>query len=232
MPADKITDGVARLAMISGAVTYTKPDAGPIVINAGAAAIPLPGTENLTTAAYFGTTDFAGALNDLSELLADASLSDPGNYLAFLAALDENRTIGHVLVRPAGRAVPDAAVSLVPWLAETSAIPASERIFPALPLLNVVSAVQDPDNPMDVNAVAAWCMTNPGNLIVSNGPAQSIEYTGWNASLGKAVSIMAVLVDFEKPWRISTMPDGSEEVVPAMPLKAAEPELGYWEVIQ
>lgn len=229
MSTDSLTDGIARIAIISGAAAYTRYAAGPIAVKAGEAIMQLPGTDGMTTAAYLGTTEFKDAVHDLSEALADASLNGPEQYLAFLAAIDENRITGRVLLRPANKSVPDAAASLVPWLLETGPVIASKRIYPAQPLLDMISAAQDPDNPMDANAITAWCMANPGNLLISDGPAESIKYTGWNASLGRAVSILAVNVDFEKPWRISIMPDGSEEIIPALPLKPAEPELSYWE---
>lgn len=230
MASDKITDGIARLALISGAAAYTKQADGPVAILAGTAYMSLPGTEGMTAAAYLGASDFAAAVSDLSEALATASLESPEDYLAFLTAIDEDKTVGHVLLRPASKAVPDAAATLVPWLLEDMPVPASMRIFPALPLLDLISAAQDPDNPMDADNIAAWCMANPGNLIISDGPSGSIEYTGWNASLNRVVSILAAELDFEKPWRISRMPDGSEEIVPALPLKSVEPELSYWEI--
>ena len=229
MPKDIITDGAARVGLLTGTLVLAHIPGKSVGIAAGGAAIPFRDTaweertgkpfESCGLSEYLVTAEFGHVAGLVSEALAHASLENPDAFHKITSAILNGGTAGHVLLAPPRGQWPDAAYAAIGWASAGKPAGPVLRCFPSLPVLDLISAtVENMRVPPDPGFLDQWCHDNPDTLVMAPGVDDSIEYMGWNASLNRRTIFRAVLVDFTKPWRVTEMPDGSEEVVPAQPL--------------
>ncbi|MCM1295865.1 MAG: hypothetical protein NC311_10015 [Muribaculaceae bacterium] len=237
MPSDKITDSMSQLGLLTGSLALGEDPSGILYAVCSGAQILFYDHawairhgiqfESCRLRQYLQETDFSQAAKALSETLAWASIHDAANYMLFLAALEGTAPMGHVLLRPAGGIWPDAAADKIPWSSGAKPASPTDRCFPAIPVLNACSVQAGPED--DPNALLAEAGTDI--LIRSAGPMGGLMYTGWCSDLDQPASVTAMLADFTKPWKIVVRPDGSEDIMPAHPLRLASAIMGCYEDI-
>lgn len=241
MPKDIVTASIAQLGLINGAIVIAQAPGEPLKAAVDGAAVAFDDPEwsekngrDFSTCGfveYMPSADLYHVADCVAEALSEASLSAPDAYGAVVSQVSAAGTSGYILLRPPKGSCPDAA-AIVPWLDGGDPPKPSARCFPSVQMLDAVSMIYEggTEEP-DAAFLDQWCAGNPDHLLMLPGPAGSIVYHGWNASMDRRCSVHAELVDFSKPWRAMPMPDGSEGIVPALPLRLADDKLNCWEPI-
>lgn len=236
MPSDPITDNIAGICLTTWAAVLVDSPAG-IVLAGPDFSIPIHDEiweqkyqqdfRACTLEAYLQTTDFAQARKAVSESVARASLDGYDGYIRLLQEIDQAEMACRVLLRPRYHIWPDAALPLVPWANANPnmPIPVYDRIFPALYRLDAAAVGLEDEDQANIDA---WCAANPDRLCLSGNET---AYCGFNRAKGQTGYLPVETIDMTKPWRIIPQPDGSEIIAPALPVRLAEPLLGYYETI-
>lgn len=239
MPSDPITDNIAGICLATWAAVLVDSPAG-IVLAGPDFSIPVHDEiweqkyrqdfRTCALEAYLQTTDFAQAKKAVSESVARASLDGYNGYIRLLQEIDRATMACRVLLRPIYNIWPDAALPLVPWAGSTPStpVPVYDRIFPALYRLDAAAVDLENEDPGGQADIDTWCAANPDRLCLSGG---GTAYCGFNKARGQTGYLPVETVDMAKPWRIIPQPDGSEIIAPALPVRLAEPLLGYYEAI-
>ena len=239
MPSDPITDNIAGICLTTWAAVLV--DSGTGIVLAGPDfSIPIHDEiwerehrQDFRTCpleTYLRTVNFDQAKKAVSESVAKASLDGYDGYIRLLQEIDRARMTCRALLRPRYDIWPDAALPLVPWAGSNpgAPVPVYDRIFPALYRLDAAAVDLENEDLGGQTDIDAWCAANPDKLCLSGNET---AYCGFNKARGQTGYLPVETVDMAKPWRIILQPDGSEIIAPALPVRLAEPLLGYYEAI-